>query len=461
MNRKILLPISILLAIIAGTLAALEIYKTATIVVDDQFHIVAFWGFSVSDALVAADIPIYEGDMITPGLDDPIQEDGTISITRATWVVIAVDDEYHTLWTSERVPTHLLSLATIQLNPGDEVRSNGFPVDPDQALLYAPSLSLQVFRATQVILDDDGERHAFTSTARSLGDALWEAGINLHNADWLTPPADTLLDGGELYAAIERSREITIRTKYHVVQARVLAETVGEALSKAGMALQGLNYSLPPEDAPIPIDGQIQIIQVHEEVILEQEPLPFSLIYQASSDVDLDTQRVLQVGEYGVMARRVRVVYEDEQEVSQVVENEWAAKQPVSRIIGYGTRITIQTTNTPDGPIEYYRSVDAYATSYSPCRIGVPDQCSSRTASGAELKKGVIGVIRSWYNYMKGAAVYITGYGFATIEDIGAGFSDRHWVDLGYTDDDWVSWSGHVTVYFLTPAPSSIMYILE
>jgi 3D (Asp-Asp-Asp) domain-containing protein len=62
---------------------------------------------------------------------------------------------------------------------------------------------------------------------------------------------------------------------------------------------------------------------------------------------------------------------------------------------------------------------------------------------------------------MRGAAVYIPGYGFATVEDIGAGFSDRHWIDLGYSDEDWVSWSGYVTVYFLTPIPSNIMYVLE
>jgi 3D (Asp-Asp-Asp) domain-containing protein len=62
---------------------------------------------------------------------------------------------------------------------------------------------------------------------------------------------------------------------------------------------------------------------------------------------------------------------------------------------------------------------------------------------------------------MRGLLVYIPGYGFATIEDIGAGFPDRHWVDLGYSDKDFVTWSGYVTVYFVAPAPANIMYILE
>ena len=88
-------------------------------------------------------------------------------------------------------------------------------------------------------------------------------------------------------------------------------------------------------------------------------------------------------------------------------------------------------------------------------------KCSSTTASGAELRKGVIGVIRSWYNYMRGSRVYIPGYGFGTIEDIGAGFPDRYWVDLGYSDEDWVSWSRYVKVYFLAPIPTNILYILN
>ena len=48
-----------------------------------------------------------------------------------------------------------------------------------------------------------------------------------------------------------------------------------------------------------------------------------------------------------------------------------------------------------------------------------------------------------------------------TIEDVGGGLPDRHWIDLGYSDDDWVGWGGWMTIYFLTPVPANIMWILE
>ncbi len=461
MNRTVLISLILIAVVAAGALAALAVHKNATIVVEDQVYPVVFWGFKVANALAASGILVYEGDLITPKLEEPSRENETVVIVPAFWVKVAADGESHTMWTAERRPNRILSLASVQLNPGDVLWSNGILIDPSKPLPYAPTHSLQVRRSTLISLDSDGEVQTIRSTAPTLGDALSEAGILIYAADHLIPAPDTRLTGQDIQAIIERSRDVVIQTRDKVIRTRVLGASVGEALNAAGMPLQGLNYSLPAEDKPIPSDGHIRVVQVQEEITLEQDPLPFGIQYQPLPQVDLDTQQVVQVGEYGLHARRVRVVYEDDQEISRTVEDEWIAKQPKPRIIGYGTKITIQTVNTPDGPIQYWRAVDAYATSYSPCRIGLPDQCSNRTASGKELQKGVIGVIRSWYNNMRGLAVYITGYGYATIEDIGAGFSDRDWVDLGYSDDDWVSWAGYVTVYFLSPAPANIMYLLE
>jgi len=446
--------------LIIGILVAVEIHKTVMVVDNDQEQAVTFWGFSVNDAITSAGIVLYEGDVIQPGLDERIPGGGTVSITRASRVVIAADGELLTLVTTERRPNKILAIAGVTFAPEDKLLVDGLVFDVQDHLPYTQNHSLQVYRSTLIHLDIGGLDHTLVSTVETLGSAIWDAGIQLHSTDQLTPPPNTPLNGGEISAILNRSQEVFIQTQGGVVRTRVLASTIGEALAEVGMPLQGANYSIPGEDESVPENGRIRVVQVSEEIILEQDLLPFGIQYTALSDVPLDELRVVQVGEYGLKARRVRVIYEDGEEISRNLENEWTAKEPKPRLVGYGTQVVIQSVSTPDGPIEYYRAVDAYATSYSPCRLGV-DYCSSRTASGATLQKGVVGVIRSWYNVMKGQAVYITGYGFATIEDIGAGFSDRHWVDLGYTDEDWISWSRNVTVYFLTPIPANIMWILE
>jgi uncharacterized protein YabE (DUF348 family) len=459
--KRVALTAGIIAVVAAGFLAALELYKTITIVVNGQATYLEFWGFNTSDALVASGIKLHEGDRITPGLEEYLHENSTVVISPAFWVTIFADGESRALWTAERRPDKILELASISLNPGDEIWSNGIIIDPSIPLPYESSHALQVRRTTTISLESNQGVQTIHSNNFTLGEALSEAGIPVYNEDSLTPSIDTPLTGQEIYAVFDRSREIIISTKSQEVHARVRGYTVGEVLSRAGLPLQGLDYSIPAEDQPVPDNGRIRVIKVRETIYVEQEPIPFSNQYQPLSQVDLDSQQIVQVGEYGIKARRIRVLYEDDQEVSQTIDEEWIAKEPKPRIIGYGTNIPIRTVNTPNGVIQYWRAVDVFATSYSPCRIGQPDQCSYHTASGTELKKGVIGVIRSWYNAMQGQAVYIPGYGFATIEDIGGGYPGRRWIDLGYSDEDWVSWSGSVTVYFLTPVPENILYLLE
>jgi len=89
--------------------------------------------------------------------------------------------------------------------------------------------------------------------------------------------------------------------------------------------------------------------------------------------------------------------------------------------MGYGTKIVIRTLNTPEGPIEYWRAVPMYATSYSPCRLGVPNYCSTTMANGEELTHGNAAYIVRWYRVMRGQYVYVPGYGTAKISDTGGG----------------------------------------
>ena len=461
MNQKYKSILIALLIVVFSSLATNEIHKTVAIVIDKEVTTTTLWGFTVADALSAAQIPIYQGDLIDPGMDQRIKENQMIQIQRAAWVIIVDGEDEYTLWTAERQPGKLMKAVGVKLQSTDKVYLNEKELDSSQDLSYSPITTLKVVHSTPIRLEDNKNLQRISSYGNTLMDALWEAGIGLYSSDDLQPDPQTQLEGIEIRAVLERSKEVTITYKGKEIKTRVLGGTIGDALNQARVPLQEMDYSIPPEDSPIPANGKFRVIKVREEYILEQEFIPFGIEYIPSQEINLDTLQVLQTGEYGLLAKRVRVLYEDDEEISRTVGETWTAKEPKPRQVGYGTKVTIQTVNTPQGPVQYYREVDAYATSYSPCRIGIAGKCSSTTASGAELKNGVIGVIRSWYNYMKGARVYIPGYGFATIEDIGAGFSDRHWVDLGYSDQDWVSWSRYVTVYFLTPVPTNILYILN
>jgi 3D (Asp-Asp-Asp) domain-containing protein len=128
--------------------------------------------------------------------------------------------------------------------------------------------------------------------------------------------------------------------------------------------------------------------------------------------------------------------------------------------MGYGTKIEVKTATVDGVQIEYWRAVQMYATSYSPCRLGT-DQCSSGTASGKSLRKGMVGLRQSWYLSMQGQRLYIPDYGFASVEDVCGGCVGKPWIDLGFSDNNFEPWHSWVTVYFLTPVPANVIYVLN
>ncbi|MGC8856647.1 MAG: G5 domain-containing protein [Anaerolineae bacterium] len=356
-------------------------------------------------------------------------------------------------------PADALAQVGIRLEAEDRLLLNGKPVALDQPLGQDNSPTLQVRRAfTVTVHTPEGER-SLRSAAFTVGEALHQAGFELYASDAIDPPAETaLLPGMTIHYT--PSRPLTVQVGGQMLHIRSSAETVGAALARAGIPLIGLDSSQPSESEALPADGQIRLIRVSEAVVLAQKSIPFESEFQASANLALDQQEILQPGQAGLSVSRIRIRYEDGQEVSRQTEAETLVRAPQKRIIGYGTKVEIKTATVDGVTFEYWRAVRMYATSYSPCR-SAPGRCYPNTASGKPVKKGVVSVVYRWYVAMRGQPLYIPGYGYATIEDVGGGIPGRLWIDLGYSDDDYQQWGQWVTVYFLTPVPANILYVLD
>lgn len=373
-------------------------------------------------------------------------------------VTIMDGDQITTLQTEERVPSALVTQAGIMLNASDRILSRGFSIAPDQPI-DDDSITLQIRRAvTLTLITTDGQQQ-IQSSAFTVGEALAEFSYQLHVEDKVDPPLSSPLQEG-MTITVASSRPLTVNVDGKIVQVQSSARTVGEALAEAGIPLLGLGYSLPPENEALPSDGQIKVVRVSESVVLAQKPIPFESELVASAEVPLDQTQILSPGENGLSVERIRIRYEDGVEVSRITEEETVVRTPKTRTLAYGTKIEIKTAVVDGVTIEYWRAVQMYATSYSPCRLGT-STCGSTTASGKQLQKGMVALRTDLYRSLKGQPLYIPGYGFATVEDACGGCTGQPWIDLGYSDDDYEPWHSWVTVYFLTPVPPNIVYVLE
>lgn len=434
---------------------------TVQIEIDGQADHITTSALTVGWVVRDAGIELYEGDQVTPGLEERLPGgNAAITIQRARPVSLweAGQGLIKTWRTTERVPARLLETGGVELAPGDQVLCNGVSLALEVPLSPADSYVLQIRRPLWTSLQVGAAPQKVSSLGATIGHALWEQQVAVTYLDRLSAPYNAPLSDTPL-VSIRPALPFRIQVDGKQITGRTAAATVGQALASAGVALTGLDYAVPAEDQPLPVDGVVRVVRVREEVELQQTTIPYKSEFVADPNTELDQQSVVQVGQPGVRLVRVRVRFEDGKEIARQKEAEWVAVQPKNQKTGYGTKIVIRTLDTPDGPIQYWRAVKVYATSFAPCKfIPYIGKCSYTTAAGYPLQKGVIGVGEAWYKLMKGWNVFVDGYGPARVGDYGyvPGFQ----IDLGYSDADFVNWHRNTTLYFLTPVPANVPWIL-
>jgi uncharacterized protein YabE (DUF348 family) len=410
---------------------------------------------TTGQALSAAGIQLDPADQVQPALGRPIPLDGKITVRRAVQITLWENGLSRPIVGLDPSPFALLKQYNIQLGPGDQLLWNGQILGEADVLPAGQPVLLQINRAQTVIIDSNGQRQAIQTGAATAARALWEAGVRLGPGDMLSVPAASR-PAPEGIIAHQPARLLDIQVAGQTLRARSAAQTVGQALADAGVALQGLDYARPAENQPLPADGKIRVVRVREEISLQETLVPYEQKTEPNPNVALDQTQVTHQGQYGVEVTRERARFEDGQEVSRGHDSDWVASEPVAQIIGAGTKIVPKKLDTPDGPIEYYRAITVWATSYSPCTQGY-DHCSWSTASGMRLEKGVIGVNKYWYRVIGGHRVYVTGYGFGVIGDVGAVYG-KPWIDLGFDEESFKTsaFVGWTTMYLLMPAPANV-----
>lgn len=382
-------------------------------------------------------------------------------------VITVLDGETTlTVTSAERIPNVILQEAGISLQPEDRVWVNGILHKLDEEFSASGLVQLQIRRAMTIRLVMPQGEQTIRSSALTAGDVLKEAGYEIGINDEVNPPLSApIVDS--LTIEFSPARELTISSGESLLTIRSAARTVGEALAEAGIPLMGLDVSSPAENEALPADGQIRVTRVTESISVELESIPFETETTISDDVAFGDSEVLQPGVNGVTMIRTRVRYENGVEVSREVEGETVLQEPQTQIVASGSKIVLEPVGG-EIPYQYWFATQMYASWYSPCNSGTGG-CSYGTASGARAGYGVVAVDYAYYSYLAGMRVYIPGYGVATIGDTGGGpiietqlgVPRYQWIDLGYDDNNIGGLSGWVTVYFLEPAPAEIPYFFQ
>jgi 3D (Asp-Asp-Asp) domain-containing protein len=236
---------------------------------------------------------------------------------------------------------------------------------------------------------------------------------------------------------------------------------VAGLLGDRGIALVGKDRVEPALDLPLVPRDTVSVVRVHEEYVIEFEPIPYATVWVADPQAEIDTRRLAQAGQPGLIKHRYRVRYENGLEVERFLEDSWADQEPITKTWAYGTKIVVRTLDTPGGPVEYWRKMRVYTTSYTAASSGKlkTNPRYGYTRLGWKLTKGIVAVDPTVIPLK--TRLYVPGYGIARAGDTGGGVKGK-FVDLGFDKENYQSWHWWTDVYLLTPVPptSQILWIL-
>lgn len=390
-------------------------------------------------------------------------------------VIISHDGMVTRLWTHQKRLEDVLAEAQVTILAHDQLRWEGKPLRPDDLLPQPPSegaswrerlnalrqpVEIALYRAVPFFVSEGGFSTRHDTTAQTVGEALYEQGILIYAGDRFYPALDARLSP-EMTVYIERAKPAILEVDGTRRLVRSHAQAVGEFLEEQGVRLEAQDKTIPERDAPLEAGLHVQVVRVYEEYYVEETPIPFQVLWEPDPSLEIDLREVAEWGREGALRKQVRVHYENGQEVHRTEEAEWVAREPIDRVIRYGTKIVLRELETPQGTLTYWRKIRALATSYNAPTAGKafdhPQYGITRV--GWRARRGIIAVdpkVIPLYT-----SLYVPGYGLGVAADTGSAIKGRH-IDLCYNDDDLVLWYRWVDVYLLAPAPppSQINFLL-
>jgi uncharacterized protein YabE (DUF348 family) len=477
----------LVMGLLAGAVAllGLGLARTGvpvTVDVDGHRYPVRTHSATVGEVLRHAGFDLYPEDLVWPSLADAVEPGATIRVQRAMPATVRADGHVHQLRTQATSVGGLLADAGVGVGPADEIWLGQRQVRLDSPLEVVAAAGRQVSyrgggrqdlaatvtgsplvvvrRAVSFTLDDGGQLETLHTTASTVARALQQRGVHLYLGDQVSPGLQEPVKPG-VTVSILRSVPVQIRVDGRIVHTRSRSQTVAGLLGQEGIALVGRDRVEPDLSDPLRAGMTVQVTRVREEFVVEFEPIPFATVWVPDPALEIDQSRLAQEGQVGLNKRRYRVVCEDGHEMERFLEDSWAEQPPITKTLAYGTKIVIRTLETPDGPIEYWRKMRVYTTSYKPSSCGKPPDHPryGYTRLGHKLRIGIVATDPTVIPLR--TRMYIPGYGPAYAGDTGGGVKGK-FVDLGFEDHNYQSWHWWTDIYLLTPVPpaSQIRWIL-
>lgn len=311
-------------------------------------------------------------------------------------------------------------------------------------LVASVCVAATVFAAdiNTVVVNYNGELMELTSDGGTVGEALLKAGIVLKAGDVVSCDTDTLLADVDKIEIVNKNETVLSVPgqlyEFPEISYQPIVFDSVELSSRSGL------------DADVPAEASAKAPEAPVETSYEtvEWAIEFDTEYQADSEMYEGDSKVVQQGENGSRTVEYVIRKQDGEVISKDIASSEVTKEPVKKIVIYGTK---KRTVTSKGLAVQYTGV---YSSFKATAYTADAQWGHATASGLYAKMGVIAVDPSVIPM--GTKVYVEGlngasdYGYAIAGDTGGSIKGNI-IDLYMNDESTCNRWGvkYVNIYVL------------
>lgn len=314
-----------------------------------------------------------------------------------------------------------------------------------------------------VNLMDSGRTFTAQTTAKTVGEFLEKNDIEIGSDDYLETAADRPVEDG-MDIIIRRAMPLTVNAGVDKQDISMIAGTVAEALSIAGVTLDPDDEVYPSADSYVRPGMTIDYIDVEVQSNITTQAIGYQEVTREDDSLLKGDSEIVQYGEEGEMQTETKQTYKNGVLYSEEVVSETVTKDPVNEILAVGTKVIEEEDEEEEDPdssgseslgsggpgsdqVREVRTMvaTAYAGDSTTATGNYP-----RVASGSNY--GTVAADPGVLPY--GTMLYIPGYGYGRVEDTGGfvnGAGGSNMIDLYMGSESQCSAWGRqtVTVYIL------------
>lgn len=271
-------------------------------------------------------------------------------------------------------------------------------------------VDITVERAQPLTLELNGALRTVWTTGDTVEDVLDELGLV---ADEITPaPATPLTDAGMV--VLKNSVDVEISVAGDDRQVMTTSGTVRELLDELEVEVDADDVVEPPPGTELTDGLDITVSRIDSEAAVEDIAIPFDTERRDDPSLERGQIRTIQEGQSGLERIEYELVRRDGEVVERSVESRELVREPVTRILAVGTKVTARAS----GQASWYSAGSmtcAHRTLSFGTRVTVVN-----VATGAS----VVCTVNDRGPFVEGRVVDLAHDAFSQIADPAAGVID-------------------------------------